>query len=147
MTENFASLVVQTARLLRRCFDERARRIGMTRPQWQVLSVLAKHEGIHQSGLAEILEVEPMTVARMIDRLQEADLVERRPDPADRRAWRLHATARGLGLVDQLKPLGEETLSLALDGVSEADHAAALRALEQIRANLLRRHTGAPGSD
>ena len=59
-----------------------------------MLSVLRRHEGINQGGLAEILEVEPITVCRMVDRLQEAGLVERRPDPADRRSWRLHLTAK-----------------------------------------------------
>jgi DNA-binding MarR family transcriptional regulator len=98
MEENIGTMVAQVARLMRRSFDERARKIGVTRPQWQVLSLLIRHEGINQGGLADILEVEPITLGRMIDRLQEAELVERRPDPADRRAWRLFITAKGHAL-------------------------------------------------
>ncbi|MFD2578982.1 MarR family winged helix-turn-helix transcriptional regulator [Novosphingobium colocasiae] len=85
----------QITRLIRRSFDVRARKIGVTRAQWQVLYHLREHPGVKQSGLAELLEVEPITAGRMIDRMEEAGLVERRPDPADRRAWRLHLTAQG----------------------------------------------------
>ena len=97
MDENLAAMLADTARLMRRSFDARARQIGVTRPQWRVLSVLRRHEGINQGGLAELLEVEPITVCRMVDRLQEAGLVERRPDPADRRSWRLFLTAKARG--------------------------------------------------
>ena len=86
MEDNIAVLLAQVARLMRRNFDERARAIGVTRPQWQVISTLARNEGINQGALADLLEVEPITTARMIDRLQEAGLVERRADPAVSRA-------------------------------------------------------------
>ncbi|MFM6933046.1 MAG: MarR family winged helix-turn-helix transcriptional regulator, partial [Novosphingobium sp.] len=90
--ENIAMLMAQVSRLMRRTFDEKARLLGMTRPQWQVVSILSVNEGINQGGLAELLEVEPITLGRMVDRLQDAALVERRPDPSDRRAWRLFLT-------------------------------------------------------
>ena len=99
MEETIGTVLAQVSRLLRRSFDERARGIGVTRPQWQVLSLLTFHAGINQGGLAEILEVEPITLGRMIDRLQDAQLVERRPDPADRRAWRLFLTEKGQSLL------------------------------------------------
>jgi len=102
--ENIGSMVAHVARLMRRSFDERARGIGATRPQWQVLNLLSRYEGINQGGLAEMLEVEPITLGRMIDRLQDAELVERRADPADRRAWRLHVTAKGNALIAALPP-------------------------------------------
>jgi DNA-binding MarR family transcriptional regulator len=111
----------------------------VTRPQWQVLSLLSRHEGINQGGLAELLEVEPITLGRMIDRLQEAGLVERRPDPADRRAWRLHVTPKGNELMDQLRPLAFETIEIALDGVSEAQRDALMATLDRMRGNLTRR--------
>ena len=95
MEDNFASLVAQITRLLRRSFDEHGRLVGLTRPQWQLLAILAHHPGIHQGGIAEQLEVEAVSVGRMLDRMQEAGLVERRPDPADRRAWRLFLTRKG----------------------------------------------------
>jgi DNA-binding MarR family transcriptional regulator len=143
MDDNIGVLIAQVARLLRRSFDERARSIGVTRPQWQVLSLLARNEGINQGGLAELLEVEPITLGRMIDRLQEASLVERRADPADRRAWRLFLTARGAGLVDQLRPLASETFEDALDGVDPAQRAELMAALNRMLSNLSRRTNGA----
>ncbi len=139
MDENIGTMVAQVARLMRRSFDERARKIGVTRPQWQVLSLLVRHEGINQGGLADILEVEPITLGRMIDRLQEADLVERRADPADRRAWRLFNTAKGTALFDQLIPYANETFEIALDGIAEADRDRLMDMLLKIRANLTRR--------
>lgn len=139
MERKIGTVVAQVARLMRRSFDQRAREIGVTRPQWQVLSVLRNHEGVKQGGLADILEVEPITAGRMIDRMQEAGFVERRPDPADRRAWRLFLTNRGEQLIEQLEPLARDTSGLALEGVSEADKAHLLHTLEKMRLNLTRR--------
>ena len=142
MDENVATMLAQVSRLMRRAFDERARAIGVTRPQWQVLSVLARNEGINQGALAEILEVEPITAGRMIDRLQDADLVERRPDPTDRRAWRLFLTERGTQLLDQLRPFARDTVEAALEGITEAERAELKRVLETMRGNLSRRTHG-----
>lgn len=139
MERKIGTVVAQVARLMRRSFDQRARQIGVTRPQWQVLSVLRNHAGIKQGGLADILEVEPITAGRMIDRMQEAGFVERRPDPADRRAWRLFLTDRGQQLIEQLEPLARDTSALALEGVSETDKAHLLELLEKMRGNLARR--------
>jgi len=139
MDENIGSMLAQVSRLMRRSFDERARAIGITRPQAQVLSVLSRNKGINQGGLAEILEVEPITAGRMIDRLQDAELVERRPDPEDRRAWRLYLTSRGEDLLDQLRPFVLETFEIALDGISEVEREELMAMLERIRANLSRR--------
>ena len=139
MEENIGTMVAQVARLMRRSFDARARGIGVTRPQWQVLSLLDRHEGINQGGLADMLEVEPITLGRMIDRLQEADLVERRPDPTDRRAWRLFNTAKGAALLDQLRPYANETFEIALDGIAETDRDNLMAMLLKIRANLTRK--------
>jgi DNA-binding MarR family transcriptional regulator len=139
MEDNIGTMIAHVARLMRRSFDERARSIGVTRPQWQVLSLLARHEGINQGGLAEILEVEPITLGRMIDRLQEVAVVERRPDPADRRAWRLFLTDKGNQLVDQMRPLAIETLETMLDGVDPAQRDEMMVALDRMRGNLSRR--------
>jgi MarR family transcriptional regulator, transcriptional regulator for hemolysin len=78
------------ARLLRVDADKRARAHGMTRAQWGILIWLERQPGISQKELSELLEVEPITVARLIDRLESRGMVERRPDPRDRRIWRLH---------------------------------------------------------
>jgi DNA-binding MarR family transcriptional regulator len=139
MEENIGTLMAQVSRLFRRRFDEGAREIGVTRPQWQVLTLLKLHAGINQGGLAEIVEVEPITLGRMIDRLQDSLLVERRPDPADRRAWRLHLTERGENLVDQLRPFAQEAFAVALEGIDEAEQAHLRIVLGRMRANLSRR--------
>jgi DNA-binding MarR family transcriptional regulator len=139
MDENIGTLLAQVSRLMRRTFDERARSIGVTRPQWQVLSLLMQHAGSNQGALAEMLEVEPITLGRMIDRLQEAELVERRADPADRRAWRIFLTDKGEGLLDHLRPLGLETLDSALEGLSEVDREQLIAVLARVRANLSRK--------
>lgn len=139
MTENFATLMAQVSRLMRRAFDEKARTIGVTRPQWQVLVLLGSNAGINQGGLAEILEVEPITLGRMIDRLQDAELVERRPDPADRRAWRLFLTDKAQGLLEQLRPLADEMLEAALDGIPAEDRDNLAETMRRMRTNLSRK--------
>jgi DNA-binding MarR family transcriptional regulator len=142
MDENLFSLVGDVSRMARRAFDAKAREIGVTRPQWQVLVMLRRHEGVNQGGLAELLDVEPITVCRMVDRLQEADLVERRPDPADRRSWRLFLTDKAEELLAQLRPMGEAMEAQALGGISEQERAALAAALNRIRANLAPRSGG-----
>jgi MarR family transcriptional regulator, transcriptional regulator for hemolysin len=83
-------LLHDVARLLRVDADKRASAHGMTRAQWGILIWLERQPGLSQKELAELLEVEPITVARLIDRLESRGMVERRPDPKDRRIWRLH---------------------------------------------------------
>lgn len=138
---NIGTLLSDVARLMRRSFDEHVKDIGVTRPQWRVLSVLGRHEGINQGRLADILEVEPITLCRMVDRLQEAGLIERRRHPTDRRAWCLYLTARALVMVQDLVPRAEEVIGAALDGVSAEEQVVMERALDRIRLNLSR-HTG-----
>jgi DNA-binding MarR family transcriptional regulator len=139
MDENLGSMVADVTRLIRRSFDERARDIGVTRPQWRVLSVLLRNEGVNQGGLADLLEVEPITLCRMVDRLQEGDLVERRSDPADRRAWRLYLTDKARDLLEQLRPLAEGMFEDALEGLSARDRTQMMTALERVRQNLSRK--------
>jgi DNA-binding MarR family transcriptional regulator len=145
MDENPGSRLADVSRLMRRSFDARARGIGVTRPQWQVLSALRRHEGVNQGRLADLLDVEPITVCRMVDRLQEADLVERRTDPADRRSWRLFLTPKARALLAQLRPLADELLEQAFDGVGDADRIQLMATLDRIRQNLSRRAPGALG--
>ena len=139
MDENLFSKIGDLSRLARRSFDARAREIGVTRQQWQVLVTLRRHEGVNQGGLADLLDVEPISVCRMVDRLQEADLVERRPDPADRRSWRLFLTAKAEVLLAQLRPLADAMEVQALDGISPAQHGDLCRLLDTIRQNLMPR--------
>ena len=137
--ENLGSMLADTSRLLRRSFDVRARDIGVTRAQWQVLTTLLRHEGVNQGGLAELLDVEPITVCRMVDRLQEAVLVERRADPADRRSWRLFLTPRAHDLLAQLRPLANALIDEALVGIDESERKRLCELLDKIRDNLSQR--------
>jgi DNA-binding MarR family transcriptional regulator len=139
MDENVFSKIGDLSRLARRSFDARARQIGVTRQQWQVLVTLRRHEGVNQGGLAELLDVEPISVCRMVDRLQEADLVERRPDPADRRSWRLFLTAKAEVLLAQLRPLADEMEAQALEGITPAQRDDLYLLLDAIRQNLMPR--------
>ncbi|VWX57115.1 Multiple antibiotic resistance protein MarR [Sphingorhabdus sp. 109] len=129
-------LVGDISRLIRRTFDKRAKAIGVTRPQWRVLTWLQRHEGINQSALADMLELDAMALCRMVDRLQAADMVERRADPTDRRAWKLYLTSKGSALTEQLQPIGEELLQEALVDISPEDQDKLYRLLERFRTNL-----------
>ncbi len=139
MSDNLGQMLSDVSRLLRRAFDERARGIGVTRPQWQVLTILGRHEGINQGGLAELLEVEPITLCRMVDRLQEAGLVERRPDPSDRRAWRLFLSEKANALLAELRPFALGLFDESMNGLTPAERDQLLEMLGRIRANLSRR--------
>jgi DNA-binding MarR family transcriptional regulator len=101
-----------------------------------VLAYQAKNEGINQSGLADLLEIEPITLCRIVDKLQALGLVERHPDPSDRRVWLLHLTPAAHPKLAQLRKLGEVTRGEALAGVSEADTERLLRTLQALKANL-----------
>ena len=136
MDDTLGTALGDVSRLMRRRFDERARAIGVTRAQWLTLKVLSRNEGINQGRLAEMLEVEPITCARMLDRLAEAGMVERRPDPADRRAWRIHLTEKARPLLEKLRVIGVGLLDEAFEGISEAKQAEMLELLLTIRTNL-----------
>jgi DNA-binding MarR family transcriptional regulator len=139
MSDDIGFLLGDAARLLRRSFDERARAIGVTRPQWRVLALLRRFDGSTQVTLADMLDVEPITLGRMVDRLQDAGLVERRADPNDRRAWRLHLTDAGHAKSKDLLPTASALLVDSLQGLSEAKQAELEEMLNIIRANLTRK--------
>ncbi len=139
METEIVSTLSDVTRMFRRAFDAKARIIGVTRPQWQVLTLLRWNKGINQGRLAELLEVEPITVGRMIDRLQDAELVERRADPADRRTWRLHLTVKAEELLDQLRPMAEDMFDEAFEGLDGEQRSALQSALDRIRQNLSRK--------
>lgn len=136
MTDSFGVLITDTARLLRRRFDARARSLCVSRAQWQVMFVLSRTEGINQAGLAEALDVETITVGRMVDRLADAGLVERRADPADRRAWRLHLTDRAHPILAELRLVADQVMAEMMHGIDSAGQASLAALLGQVRANL-----------
>lgn len=138
MSESIGFLISDVSRLMRRRFDERARAFGATRTQWKALAHIDRNEGINQGGLAELLEVEPITLCRMVDRLEEAGLVERRRDPGDRRAWQLFLTEKSRPVLDRMHAIADALSAQALAGVSPDQIAALTATLDHIRANLAR---------
>ncbi|WP_338465594.1 MarR family transcriptional regulator [Novosphingobium sp. ZN18A2] len=136
MRNNIAFLSTDVGRLLRKRFDAVARNFGVTGPQWRVLVHLDRTPGINQGTLADRLEVEAITVGRMIDRLEKAGMVERRPDPTDRRAWRLYLCEEAQPLLGQLRDCAEEVMRDALTGFDDAEHEKLLEMLERVRSNL-----------
>jgi len=132
------------ARLLRKRFDQRARVLGLSRAQWSVLAHLSRNEGIRQNALAEILEVEPITLARQIDRLEESALVERRADPTDRRARLLYLRRAAHPILDQMRHLGAETREEALCGIDPERRDALIETLLEIKRNLSSRTPAQP---
>ncbi len=137
-------LLNDVSRLMRQRFDERARTLGLTRAQWRVLRHLRQYEGIKQRSLAEILEVETVTLGRHIDRLEDAGWVERRRDPADRRVWRLHLAEKSRPMIDTLTELSGEVREFALNGLSKVDRDRLIDSLLQMKDNLATM-TFAPG--
>lgn len=134
--ERFAIEVVETAHALRRDFDRRAAVLGSTRAQWRVLAKLSRRDGQKQVELAEALDVEPITLSRMVDRLVEAGYVERRQDDADRRVWRIHLTPKALPVLEELDALSDIFHGDLLAGVSAEDRAVASHVLARVRDNL-----------
>jgi MarR family transcriptional regulator for hemolysin len=129
-------LLADVARLMRRNFDRRAQQIGLSRAQWQVLAWLKRNEGISQAALADLLEMSPMTLVRLIDKLEAAGLVQRRPRPGDRRSYQLYLADHAHPLLDRLWEMGAETRRQAQAGISKADEALLLDVLTTIRRNL-----------
>ena len=137
MADSLGFLLNDVARLIRRRFDERARVVGATRAQWKTLLVLSRNEGLNQGALADRLEVEPITLARMIDRLEEAGLVERRSDPADRRAWRIFLTEAARPKIEKLQTLANDLFEDIFVGVTPDERERLTDTLNLIRDNLL----------
>ena len=133
----FGFLINDVTRMLRKIFDRRAVRFELTRAQWRALKRISYNEGMRQAELAEQLEMEPIAIGRVIDRLENAGFVERRADPTDRRAWRLHLTARAHGVVDDKETIGDQLLHDAQKGISAADMKAVMATLTHMKQNLI----------
>jgi len=112
----FAFVLNDVARLLRTYADQRARQLGMTRAQWAVLARLEYNEGLKQTELAEMLDLQPITLTRLVDRLCANGLIERRADMGDRRVKRLYLTAQARPLMDRLADLGNDLMGTVLEG-------------------------------
>jgi MarR family transcriptional regulator for hemolysin len=128
----------ETAHALRKAFDRMAVGLGVTRAQWKVLFHLTRKPGLRQVELADKLDIEPITLSRIVDRLEEAGLVERSADPADRRAWRLHVTARAKPLVEKLRGIADEMTAQAFSGINPSEIEITRRVLSRARENASR---------
>ena len=139
MSETIGFLLNDSARLYRRAFNARTRGMGITALQWRLITYLKRHEGIRQGPLADLIEVEPITLSRMVDRLAEAELIERRADPNDRRAWRLYLTPRAAELLNAVRQTADTLNEEAVEGLSAAEREKLATLVERIRTNLSRR--------
>jgi len=129
-------LLHDVARLIRTKADQRARTAGMTRAQWVILSRLERQPGLSQNEMAAIVEVEPITIARLVDRLEAAGYVERRADPKDRRIWRLHLTASAAPVLADIKKHKAELHEEITAGVEPATLDLMVEGLLKLKANL-----------
>ena len=137
LKRSFGFLMHDVSRLLRKTFDRHARAIGLTRAQWRVLAHLSRNEGIKQAGLAEILEIKPITLARLLDRLDAHGWVERRPDPKDKRARRLFLTNKGRSIIRELRVVALSVREEALSGLTDSEQDLLIDQLRAVKENLL----------
>lgn len=134
---SFGFLLHDIARMLRKNFTRRVQALGLTQAQWQTLAHLSRNEGIRQVALAEILEIQPISLARLVDRLEAAGWVERRVDPGDRRAFQLFLTERAGPLLEQMWETARRTREEAMAGLSAQDQQQMIEALCAIKTNLV----------
>jgi MarR family transcriptional regulator, transcriptional regulator for hemolysin len=135
----------ETSRMMRRYYDRRASALGVTSAQWRLLLRLSREPGLKQVELAERLDVEPITACRIVDRLEEAGLVERQRDPEDRRAWRLVLTGKAQPILERLRALAEEMSGEAFAGMSVEEIEAMRGKLARIRENVCRAEAAQKG--
>lgn len=134
--------IAETSRTMRRYYDRRASSLGVTTAQWRALAWLGHEPGLKQVELAERLDVEPITAGRIIDRLQEAGLVERKPDPVDRRVWRLELTDKAGPIMAKLRDLAEELTEVAFAGFAMEEMLDLRAKLARMRDNIGRADFG-----
>jgi DNA-binding MarR family transcriptional regulator len=134
--ESLGFLIADVARLMRRTFGQRLQGSSLTLAQARALVYLSYHEGVRQVELAGFLEVQPITLARLIDTLEAGGLVRRRADPADRRAYRLYLTSAATPQLEAIWRVAKVIRAEALRGLDEGQVEAALLALRSMRANL-----------
>lgn len=137
MTENIGAQLSDMGRLMRKRFDAAAREYNVTGTQWRVLLSIQRFPAITQGQLAELLDVEPITTCRMVDRLAQAGLVERRSNPDDRRVWNLHMTEAALPLVEKVRGVGSDVIGQALAGFTDEEKATLTSLMDRLKANLL----------
>ena|SRR5579872_3083801 len=133
---NFLFVLAELQRLMRAFADREAARYGITRAQWAVLAKVERFEGMKQTELAEQMEMQPITLTRLIDKLFDNGWIERRGDESDRRVNRLYLTKAARPLLDKLAGLRADLTATALDGINPTDAHRLLTHLEAIKENL-----------
>jgi len=136
VNREIAFTIMDVARLLKTYADQRARQFGISRAQWAVLVRIERTEGLKQSELAEMLDLQPISLTRLLDRLADNGLIERRADPNDRRANRLYLRPAARPLLEQLAELGKDMMEIVLDGLDDKANARLLRDVTAIKDNL-----------
>ena len=138
---SFGFLINEVSRLFGRRFDHNGqqRRLGLTRAQCRILGYLARNEGINQAGLADLLEVRPMTLVRQIDRMEDTGWIERRADPGDRRARRLFMTEKGRRVLSRIWDIASDTRDEALTRLSAAEADQLIEMLRRVQGTLSER--------
>ncbi len=137
LDDDLLFLLYDVARLMRVRADQHARLTGMTRAQWVILVWLERKPGITQNELASLVEVEPITIARLVDRLEARGVVERRLDPRDRRVRRLHLTEAAAPLLEGVHAYRRESNGVLTEGVAPEDVKRILAGLCAMKGNLL----------
>ena len=137
MDNNVAFLSADVGRLFRKRLEFATRDLAVTGPQWRAMVRINENPGINQGALAALLEVEAITVGRMVDRLEKLGFVERRPDPCDRRVWLLHLTAKAQTVLDALRDRATAVIAESLEVFTPEEHGALVALLRRIRQRLL----------
>lgn len=134
-------LLQEVTRLMRREFIKRAKFVGLTQAQWLALAYLSRNQGINQTNLADMLDVRPITLARLIDKLEENGLVCRQTDPDDRRAFRLYLTDAAQPVIKQIWQYAAQIREKALEGLDDGSREQLLNILCQMKRNLISKPT------
>lgn len=144
---SFGYLLNDVTLLFRKHFDRRAVKFGLTRAQWRATKMLHHREGLRQTELAEYLEMEPIAVGRVIDRLQTAGFVERRPDPKDRRAWRLYPTEQARAVIADMEEIARGLRRDATQGIAAEEMEQCMAVINRIKENLQALDQPAPADE
>jgi DNA-binding MarR family transcriptional regulator len=132
----FGYLLNDTARLLRRRFEQKAGDYNITSAQWRAMAQLSRNDGLTQVALAHLLEIEPMSVCRLVDRMEAGGFVTRQPDPADKRAKLVCLTEKSRALLDVIRVVAMEVYEDAFSGFDEQERSRLVGELNRINANL-----------
>ena len=132
----FGFLINDVGRLLRRNFNRRVQALGLTQAQWRAVAYLSRNEGVTQVELADLLEIQPITLTRLLDRMEAAGWVQRRNHPLDRRAVQLYLTPKSEPILEQMQEFATETIAVAVTGLPAATQKQLVEYLQHMKRNL-----------